>query len=94
MIVQTRLEFNQNIELVDSLGFERHLFNRLLMAQVVVKPMDEVTVLTYRFLKIKSGLFDFDKAYHPYGVCTSKYSCLITSEIHFFDIENNTGVNF
>lgn len=84
----------QNIDLSKRKGFEKHLF----------LPFYDLTngETTYgggRYLDVQipnssTIILDFNKAYNPYCAYSPRYSCPITPEENFLDIEIKAGVTY
>lgn len=84
----------QNIDLSKRKGFEKHLF----------LPFYDLTngETTYgggRYLDVQvpesnKMIIDFNKAYNPYCAYSPRYSCPITPEENFLDIEIKAGVTY
>lgn len=91
---ELQLEVYQNLDLMKRKGFEKHLF-----LPFIDLTNGEETYGGGRYLDVEvpeddQMILDFNKAYHPYCAYTLGYSCPITPDVNFLEIEIKAGVKF
>jgi len=91
---ELQLEVYQNLDLMKRKGFEKHLF-----LPFIDLTSGEETYGGGRYLDVEipednQMTLDFNKAYHPYCAYTLGYSCPITPDVNFLEIEIKAGVKF
>lgn len=84
----------QNIDLSKRKGFEKHLF-----LPFYDLTSGETTYGGGRYLDVEIPdsnklIIDFNQAYNPYCAYSARYSCPITPEENFLDIEIKAGVTY